>query len=87
MTGAQLRSTPAVGDVDADGENEILIGSSDRRLYAIDPRGSVEWTVDVGNRVDASPLLADLDDDGVRDIILPVRGGNIMAFSAAPVAR
>ncbi len=87
VTGAQLRSTPAVGDVDGDGESEILIGSSDRRLYAIDPRGKVEWTVEVGNRVDASPLLADLDGDGVRDIILPARGGNIMALSAAPVAR
>ncbi|MFH1739752.1 MAG: PQQ-binding-like beta-propeller repeat protein, partial [bacterium] len=83
-TGAQIRSIPAIGDVDGDGEDEILIGSADWLLYCIDPRGSVEWTVNTGNRIDASPLLIDLDGDGVKDIVLPVRGGKILAFSAMP---
>jgi hypothetical protein len=81
-TGAQLRSVPAVGDVDNDGELEILVGSADWLLYCIDPRGTVEWKVYVGNRVVAAPLLADLNGDNVEDIVLPVRGGKIFAFSA-----
>ncbi len=81
-TGAQLRSVPAVGDVDNDGELEILVGSADWLLYCIDPRGTVEWKVYVGNRVDAAPLLGDLNGDNVEDIVLPVRGGKIFAFSA-----
>ncbi|HQO35955.1 MAG TPA: hypothetical protein PLG59_14930 [bacterium] len=80
-TGAQLRSVPAIGDVDNDGETEILVGSADWLLYCIDPAGTVEWTAYVGNRVDAAPLLVDLNADEVKDIVLPVRGGKIFAFS------
>ncbi len=83
-TGAQIRSIPAIGDVDNDGAPEILIGSADWRLYCIDTGGQVEWTVNIGNRVDASPLLTDLNGDHVPDIVLPVRGGEIYAFTAAP---
>lgn len=80
-TGAQIRSTPAVGDVDGDGSPEILIGSADWLLYCLGPDGTVEWTCNTGNRIDASPLLADLTGDNRPDIILPVRGGKIAAFS------
>ncbi|MBI4559751.1 MAG: PQQ-binding-like beta-propeller repeat protein [Candidatus Hydrogenedentes bacterium] len=81
-TGAQLRSEPVIGDVDGDGVDEILIGSADHLLYCVGPRGDVRWTINVGNRLDASPLLADLNDDGVLDLVLPVRGGTVCAWSA-----
>ncbi len=80
--GAQIRSIPAVGDINGDGVEEILFGAADWRLHGLDANGD-EWIkVDVGARVDAAPLLTDLDGDGLNDVVLPVRGGRVMAFSA-----
>jgi len=81
--GAQFRTTPALGDVDGDGEYELVIGSADWRVYCIGLDGQVEWTIDVGNRVDTSLLLADVNGDGVDDIVQPVRGGKVVAYTLA----
>ena len=82
-TGAQIRSVPVVGDVDGDGVNEILVGAADWLLYCLEPSGRMKWTYNVGNRIDASPLLVDMTNDSVLDIVLPVRGADILALSAA----
>ncbi|MCC6695440.1 MAG: PQQ-binding-like beta-propeller repeat protein [Candidatus Hydrogenedentes bacterium] len=73
-TGAQVRCTPAIGDVDGDGESEIIIGCADWRIYAISHEGAVRWTVNVGSRIDSSILLADINGDGILDIIAPLTG-------------
>ncbi|MCG3196071.1 MAG: Outer membrane protein assembly factor BamB [bacterium] len=86
-TGAQLRSTPVVGDVDGDADPEILIGSADWLLWCIDPGGWVRWTANLGGRVDGSPLLVDLNEDRVLDIVVPVRGGDVVAYSIRSAVR
>ncbi|MCC6487063.1 MAG: PQQ-like beta-propeller repeat protein [Candidatus Hydrogenedentes bacterium] len=73
-TGAQVRGTPAIGDVDGDGESEIIIGCADWRIYAISHEGEVRWTLNVGARIDSSVLLADINGDGILDIIAPLTG-------------
>jgi hypothetical protein len=72
-------STPALGDIDDDGDMEIVIGGMDRRLYAFHHDGSFvagfphHWdTLPINYRRDtlSSPALVDLDNDGALDIII-----------------
>lgn len=65
--------TPAVGDVDADGEPEIVFCSYDS-LYVITTGGTVEpgWPKQIPNANFSyqSPVLADLDGDGYLEIVV-----------------
>lgn len=76
--GAQVRSKPVAGDVDGDGRADLLVGSADHLLYCI---GDQDWTYDAGDRIDGAPALVDLNGDGALEIVLPVRGGRIVALS------
>lgn len=51
--GQYLEANPVVG---ADGT--VYIGSSDHRLYAINPDGTTEWTFETGGELWFSPALA-----------------------------
>lgn len=53
MTGNAIHSSPALG---ADGT--VYIGSSDNKLYAINPDGSLRWTFATSGAVSSSPLIA-----------------------------
>lgn len=69
-------STPALGDVDGDGMLEVVIGGYDRRIYVLRYDGTIapgwpfDW--DRGNWRDtvSSPALADIDSDGLPEIII-----------------
>jgi hypothetical protein len=81
-TDSFVYSTPAIGDLDGDGLQEIVFGSDDGYLYALTPRprwdpvrrdtlaepyrGFPKW---VGDFVESSPLLVDLNRDGRLDIV------------------
>ncbi len=67
------------GDVDGDGTQELLFGSFNGLLHAVDARGNAapgfpvslslnaDWA---GNAIFSSPLLSDVDDDGSLNIVL-----------------
>jgi outer membrane protein assembly factor BamB len=62
----------AIGDLDGDGHEEILLGSYNDTLYCLDSRtGETRWTYHVGtNYTPAGPvMLADLDGDGQCEVI------------------
>jgi len=67
-----LRSSPAVADLDNDGHVEIVTGHSDQ-LFAFKYDGSIVkgWPVSLGDSstVWASPAIADLDNDGYREVV------------------
>ena len=82
---------PTFGDLDSDGDDDLLIGSNGGGLYCFKNQGGENnpmvmvqdfnpmWiSMDVG--IASVPALYDLSGDGVIDIILGERNGNINYF-------
>lgn len=82
---------PAFGDLDGDGDDDMLIGDLGGKLHAFsnDPLGQVaDFTLqqpnvpdDQGTPIDvgqfASPQLFDVDADGLLDLLIGERNGNL----------
>jgi len=65
--------TPAIGDIDGDGRNEVVFGSFDQFVYAV--RGATGanlpgWPKFVRDTVWSSPALHDIDGDGKLDVVV-----------------
>ncbi|MCP4084333.1 MAG: hypothetical protein GY745_04670, partial [Actinomycetia bacterium] len=65
-------STPAVGDIDGDGYKDIVFGSWDLRIYALDRNGDMipGFPYKHGDTVWSSPALYDSDGDGRDEIFI-----------------
>ncbi len=66
--GDKAASAVSVADLDQDLAYEILVGSDDDKLYAIDTDGTVIWAVDHGSgnvRTSAAPFIGPEDVTGV----------------------
>jgi hypothetical protein len=69
---------PIIHDMNNDGKKEIILGSQDQRVYAWNTDGSEVkgWPVyarhssTIGNRIIHSPCLADINGDGIKEIIV-----------------
>lgn len=67
------------GDVDGDGRDNFLVGLPDGRLVVLDERdgkGFVAWKVTFDAGVDEA-MLADVDADGVAEIIVSLDNGQV----------
>jgi hypothetical protein len=80
-------SAPAFGDIDGDGDQDLLVGSDDAGLFFyrnVGTRGQAELTLDPALAVNvdrrATPVAADLNADGDLDLILGGRSGGLMFF-------
>jgi hypothetical protein len=67
-------STPTIGDIDGDGHNDVVWGSFDGHVYAVDGRdGSPKaggWPLFIRDTIYSSATLYDLDGDGKLEIII-----------------
>ena len=65
-------SAPLVFDLDADGVREVAFTSWDHYLYVLDGRdGTVEKRVNLHDTAGATPMVADLDNDGLYELVVP----------------
>ena len=67
--GYTTRADIAVGDVAGDSRLEVVVAGNDT-LVTIVPVAGVPTRIKVGDRVFAAPVLADIDGDGKKDIIV-----------------
>lgn len=86
--GAVHFSSPAVADIDGDGKREVAVATWDDRLYLLTSDGRISGGFPVGTPKTAgegeenSPVLADIDDDGLLDIVFLSNEGKLVALSA-----
>ena len=73
--------SPVAGDVDGDGDMEIVIGSWDRNIYLLDHQGNYIWHYHVADSVWSTAVMVDVDKDGDLEIII---GTDIMAGGVLP---
>lgn len=65
--------TPAIGDLDNDGWNEVAWGSFDHHLYVVDGRTGADksgWPKNMRDTIWSSPALHDITGDGRLDIVI-----------------
>ena len=87
----EIQSTPAVGDLDADGGFEVVFASISlavQKLYAFEASGVLHpgWPPEVSIRTGTTPALADIDGDGPMEVF--VGAHSLFAFreDGSPVA-
>lgn len=84
--GASDRGAVAVGDVDADGRKEIAIVSANK-IYVYHFNGVLadNFPQPLGSETSSphniAPIIADVDNDGVQDIISAGPNGNVYAYN------
>jgi len=79
-TTGSIDSSPAIADLDGEGDMEIIVGSNDGKLYIFNSTGQVEWSYQAGGAVYSSPAIADINNDGNLEIIVGSEDGKIYAF-------
>ena len=82
--GSWTKSSPSLGQLDADPELEIVIGTNWGVVYAWDHDGSVKsgWPIGVGDSVNSSASLGDLDGDGDLEIVFMADSDRLYALNA-----
>ena len=80
--GGTIWGSVALGDLDGDGREELIFGSKNDTLYAVQQNGSLLFKRDMGADVLATPAIADLNADGSPEIVLGTAGSELHVLTA-----
>ncbi|MFO7650696.1 MAG: PQQ-binding-like beta-propeller repeat protein, partial [bacterium] len=84
VTGGAVSGAPVLGDLDSDGRNEVVFGSADGTLRAVNGNDlSILWCDSLGSAVSSAPAIGDLDSDGGLDVAAGWADGTVRAYDGA----
>ena len=79
--GGGIVQGPSVGDVDGDGQLEILACSRSKRLICLSPDGREEWSFPSEAGILTTPALGDVDGDGEVEIVVTGKDGHVYCIT------
>jgi hypothetical protein len=90
-SGVAQGSSPALADMNGDGFTDIVVASGTGRVYVFDRNGALlaPWTASsrfsplTTDATIASPVVADINGDGVNDVVVGDESGALAALSGA----
>ncbi len=72
---------PVIGDVDGDGEPDIVFGTQSGSIYALTGEGRLIWSIPLGeDQIQAAPLIADVDGDGYLEVVYATAMGRVVCL-------
>ena len=82
---SSIAATPLITDLFSDGSKEIIVPAFVHELEALDGASGARWAdgrwpAFHGSSAHASPVLADVDGDGVQDLLLATYDGQVSAY-------
>jgi hypothetical protein len=83
--GRKFSAAPSIGDLDGDGQSEIIAPSWDStRVYVFDTEGQVKpgWPLVANDGIWSSAAIGDLDGDGTREVVCASNGRNLYVLRA-----
>jgi hypothetical protein len=73
----------AIADVDDDGTKEIIVQTrTSNDLHVLKTDGTILWTANLGGTPAVTPSVADIDNDGIVDIVTGTSNGIMHAYNA-----
>ena len=75
-----VTSGAVIGDVDGRHGFEVVFGTESGKLLALDGRGRPMWVLEIGAPIECTPTLADIDGDGLLEILVASNDGWLRAY-------
>lgn len=77
----RVRATPVVFALDSSGGGDAIVGTEAGDLVAIDAVGGRTFVASLGAPIDAPLGVVDVNGDGVREIVVVTRSGEVTCFT------
>ncbi|MFX1516790.1 MAG: PQQ-binding-like beta-propeller repeat protein [Promethearchaeota archaeon] len=77
-----FHNTPAIRDINSDQKVEIIFGSGNGKVYAVDINGSQVWVCNLTNPIPTSPVVGDIDNDSKLEVIVGSLDNNLYVLDA-----